>query len=252
MATTDVGQKTHRSVLPQRIALESVSVDKLGVITKQDTDAAMSITASGVDHGRGERFGHTRHSDRNRHETTAWAEVSVPARSDPGTQSNQGTHPVARHPRVFVLDKHHKPLMPCHPARARELLHKGRARVHKLHPFTVRLIDRTVEESEVAGVQVKIDPGSRRTGIAVIRPGRDSAVYGVFGIEIAHRGQQIHRVAVRSFGSFNITTTAGTVQGIHHRHCRLLHRSDGWNYSHREEAALLPALKDGASARNAR
>jgi 5-methylcytosine-specific restriction endonuclease McrA len=94
---------------------------------------------------------------------------------------------------VFVLDKHHKPLMPCHPARARELLHKGRARVHKLHPFTVRLVDRTAEESEVAGVQVKIDPGSRCTGIAVIRPGRDSAVYGVFGIEVAHRGQQIHR-----------------------------------------------------------
>jgi hypothetical protein len=33
--------------------------------------------------------------------------------------------------RVFVLDKHHHPLMPCHPARARELLSKGKAVVPK-------------------------------------------------------------------------------------------------------------------------
>jgi hypothetical protein len=57
---------------------------------------------------------------------------------------------------------------------------------------------------------------------------------------------------VRSTGSFNITTAHGTVQGISHRHCQLLHHGDGWNYSHRKEAALLPAPKDGVSAREVR
>jgi len=48
---------------------------------------------------------------------------------------------------VFVLDKHKKPLMPCTEKRARLLLEKGRAVVHKIEPFTIRLKDRTVEDS---------------------------------------------------------------------------------------------------------
>ena len=44
--------------------------------------------------------------------------------------------------RVFVLDRRGDPLMPCHPARARKLLDKGRAVVVRLHPFTIRLRDR--------------------------------------------------------------------------------------------------------------
>lgn len=39
------------------------------------------------------------------------------------------------------------------------------------------------------------------------------------------------RVAVRSSGSFNIQTATGTVQGIAHRHCRILQRADGYAYS---------------------
>jgi 5-methylcytosine-specific restriction endonuclease McrA len=92
---------------------------------------------------------------------------------------------------VFVLDRHHQPLMPCHPARARKLLRKGRARVHKLHPFTIRLVDRVAEDSEIDGVTVKIDPGSRFTGIALTREGPDGTVHGLYGIEVRHRGLQI-------------------------------------------------------------
>jgi hypothetical protein len=29
-------------------------------------------------------------------------------------------------------------------------------------------------------------------------------------------------------GSFNVTTTAGTIQGISHRYCRVIHRADGY------------------------
>ncbi|WP_051753755.1 RNA-guided endonuclease IscB, partial [Streptosporangium amethystogenes] len=42
-----------------------------------------------------------------------------------------------------------------------------------------------------------------------------------------HRG----RVAVRSTGSFNVTTRHGTVQGIGHRHIHLLQRADGYGYT---------------------
>jgi hypothetical protein len=39
------------------------------------------------------------------------------------------------------------------------------------------------------------------------------------------------RVAIRATGSFNIQTREGVVQGISHRHCRLLQRADGYGYT---------------------
>jgi hypothetical protein len=44
--------------------------------------------------------------------------------------------------RVFVLDRHRQPLVPCHPARARALLRKGRAAIYRRQPFTLLLKDR--------------------------------------------------------------------------------------------------------------
>lgn len=44
------------------------------------------------------------------------------------------------------------------------------------------------------------------------------------------RGNYIGRVAVRATGSFNITNLSGTFQGISHKHCRVLHASDGYQY----------------------
>ena len=44
----------------------------------------------------------------------------------------------------------------------------------------------------------------------------------------------------------NIATASGTVQGVNHRHCVILHRSDGYNYSiikRQEETVLLPMAK---------
>jgi hypothetical protein len=51
-------------------------------------------------------------------------------------------------------------------------------------------------------------------------------------------GTYCGRVAVRSSGSFNITTQTKTIQGISYRYCRMLHRSDG--YSYEKGAALFP------------
>lgn len=90
--------------------------------------------------------------------------------------------------RVFVLDKNLNPLDPCHPARARELLQKGRAKVFKRYPFTIVMQDRTVEKSTVHPHRIKIDPGSKTTGIAVVQEENGRVTNA---LEISHRGQQI-------------------------------------------------------------
>ncbi|MEV4750057.1 RNA-guided endonuclease IscB [Streptosporangium sp. NPDC049248] len=62
-------------------------------------------------------------------------------------------------------------------------------------------------------------------------------------------GVHLGRVAVRSTGSFNITTRHGTVQGIGHRHVHLLQRADGYGYTThpetRHRAALPPPPEGG-------
>lgn len=90
--------------------------------------------------------------------------------------------------RVFVLDKNLKPLDPCHPARARELLKKGRAKIYRRYPFSIVMQDRVVEDSTTHPHRLKIDPGSKVTGLAIVQEctGR---VVGAF--EIHHRGLQV-------------------------------------------------------------
>jgi hypothetical protein len=53
-------------------------------------------------------------------------------------------------------------------------------------------------------------------------------------------GTYTGRVAVRSSGSFNVTTAQGTVQGIRHRRIRLLQRADGYAYTVKPEATSAP------------
>jgi 5-methylcytosine-specific restriction endonuclease McrA len=91
---------------------------------------------------------------------------------------------------VFVLDRHQQPLMPCHPARARELLGKGRAAVVRRHPFTVRLTDRI--GGDVQPVVLGIDPGSKYTGLALARQ-QGGIRHALWLGELHHRGNQIHK-----------------------------------------------------------
>lgn len=108
---------------------------------------------------------------------------------------------------VFVLDRRKKPLMPCSEKRAR-LDRYGFPRGHcartKSH-FGFQTGD--LVRAEV--------PAGKRAG--------------------THAG----RVAVRASGSFNIQTAAGVVQGIGHRHCRILQRGDGYGYWHQPFVAQL-------------
>ena len=88
--------------------------------------------------------------------------------------------------KVLVLDTNRKPLMPCYPARARKLLSSGRASVFRHYPFTIILHDRTVEESELQDTEIKIDQGSKTTGVALIVHGQDGAT-AAFAAHVEHR-----------------------------------------------------------------
>ena len=92
-----------------------------------------------------------------------------------------GENPIMR---VFVLDLNKKPLNPCRPARARKLLKTGRAKVFKLFPFTIILPD--VEGGEVQNFQLKIDPGSKTTGLAILQRNRV-----IWGAQLTHRGSHV-------------------------------------------------------------
>ncbi|MCL4526542.1 MAG: RNA-guided endonuclease IscB [Gammaproteobacteria bacterium] len=101
---------------------------------------------------------------------------------------------------VLVLDKRKRPLMPCSEKRARLLLERGRARVHRMVPFTIRLVDRRVEDSVLQPVRLKLDPGSKATGMALVREKEtvDAATGEVLRtltvmmlLELRHRGHAI-------------------------------------------------------------
>ena len=44
-------------------------------------------------------------------------------------------------------------------------------------------------------------------------------------------GTYVGKVAVRTTGSFNITTQKDTIQGISYKHCRIIHHADGYAYN---------------------
>ena len=101
---------------------------------------------------------------------------------------------------VFVLDKRKKPLMPCSSRRARLLLERGRARVHRMVPFTIRLVDRRVEDSVLQPLRLKPDPGSKTTGMALARDAETAdagtgevirTVTVLMLLELKHRGHAI-------------------------------------------------------------
>lgn len=93
---------------------------------------------------------------------------------------------------ALVVSKINKPLMPCHPARARELLKKGKAVILRRYPFTIKLTNRS--EGNVQSIDLKIDPGSKTTGIALVTYTKLSGLKVVLGINLIHRGHQISQL----------------------------------------------------------
>ena len=87
---------------------------------------------------------------------------------------------------VPVLNAARRPLDPCHPARARELLRKGKAAVFRRYPFTL-ILKREYPDAQRQAYEVKFDPGAKVTGIAIVRNEREVIWAG----ELEHRGFQI-------------------------------------------------------------
>lgn len=83
---------------------------------------------------------------------------------------------------VFVLNKNKKPLNPCSPARARKLLKQGKAIVHKVYPFTIRLKELKDTSTNIQEYRLKFDPGAKTTGVAMTK---ENEV--VFLAEIEHQ-----------------------------------------------------------------
>jgi 5-methylcytosine-specific restriction endonuclease McrA len=90
--------------------------------------------------------------------------------------------------RVFVLDHNKQPLMPCHPARARKLLKNGKAAVYRRYPFTIILTHRV--GGDLQPIEIKFDPGSRTTGIALVGH-FDRGLEVIWAGNLNHRGLQI-------------------------------------------------------------
>ncbi len=89
--------------------------------------------------------------------------------------------------KVFVLDTKKRPLAPVHPGRARILLSSGKAAVFKRYPFTI-MLKCTEQSPPLEQLRLKIDPGSKTTGLAIVN---DASGEVVFAAELFHRGQAI-------------------------------------------------------------
>ena len=90
---------------------------------------------------------------------------------------------------VITLDKHKKPLGVCSERRARILLTKKRACIYRYYPFTIIVKDADINKMESRDeYRIKIDPGAKYTGIAVVRI-KDNVV--VFYQQIEHRGEMV-------------------------------------------------------------
>ena len=141
---------------------------------------------------------------------------------------------------VFVLDKKKKPLMPCSEKRARILLERGRAHVHRMVPFTIRLVDRLRADSVLQPIRLKLDPGSKTTGLALVREKETvdvstgeiiRAITILMLLELKHRGQAI-RDALTSRGAFR-----------RRRRGKLRYRPARFNNRTKPEGWLAPSLQ---------
>ena len=90
---------------------------------------------------------------------------------------------------VFVLDNDRRPLRPMHPGTARLWLNQGKAAVLRRYPFTI-ILNETPPKRPSEPMRVKIDPGSKRTGLAVVN---DTTGQVVWAAELSHRGQAIKK-----------------------------------------------------------
>ena len=72
---------------------------------------------------------------------------------------------------VYVKNKDNEPLMPCHPAKARKLLKKGKAKVIDRTPFTIQLLYQA--DNNIQDVNLGVDAGSKYIGLSATTSERE-------------------------------------------------------------------------------
>jgi hypothetical protein len=73
------------------------------------------------------------------------------------------------------------------------LLTQGKAAVFKRYPFTIILMG-VIEQPGVHPLRMKIDPGSKTTGLALVN---DTTGEVVFAAELVHRGDAIQKALIQ-------------------------------------------------------
>ena len=129
--------------------------------------------------------------------------------------------------RVFVVSPERTPLSPCRPARARWLLTQRKAAVLRRYPFTI-ILQQPPSDTVVAPLRVKLDPGSKTTGLAVINEATSEVVWAA---EVSHRGQQVKDA---------LAARRATRRGRRQRHTR--YRQPRFENRTRPQGWLPPSL----------
>lgn len=131
---------------------------------------------------------------------------------------------------VFVLNRSKKPLDMITNAEVRILIRKKLAVIHKIYPFTIRLRDNSCISNDRT-YTVKLDPGSRHTGVAII----DDKDQVVMLAELEHRGHLVKK----NMDSRRAIRRKRRSRKIRYRPARFLNRTKpkGW---------LAPSIKSRA------
>ena len=133
---------------------------------------------------------------------------------------------------IFVIDTNKRSLTPCKPSMARKLLIAGKAAIFRMYPFTIILKKVVIAIPEP--IAIKIDPGSKTTGIVLVQGEKV-----IFGAELTHRGQAIKA----SLESRRSLRRGRRNRHTRYRQARFLNRTrpKGWlapSLQHRVETTL--------------
>jgi len=134
---------------------------------------------------------------------------------------------------VFIIDANKRPLTPIHPGFARRLLNQKKAAIYRKFPFTL-ILKESRSDLTVPDLQLKIDPGSRVTGFAILNGAKV-----IWAAELTHRGQAIKNALLSRSQLRRVRRNRHT----RYRQPRFLNRTrpQGWlapSLQHRVETTL--------------
>ena len=92
--------------------------------------------------------------------------------------------------KVYVINKHGRPLMPCSPAKARHLLDEGKAKVKKRTPFTIQLVYGSSGYTQE--VILGVDAGSKTIGMSASTKKEE-----VFAADVTPRNDVVDLMSTR-------------------------------------------------------